>query len=134
MIETGTKTREEVVFYDTDCGGVVSNIAYLRYVEKARCGLFAQLGMELGEMNQTGLFPTVIRSEINYLKPAKLGDRLIVEAEVKSVRKLRIECAFRITNEREEGVIHAEAIQIVVLVQMPEGKPVRPPSQWVGNQ
>ena len=34
-----TDLIEEVVFYDTDSGGVVSNIAYLRYVEKARCQL-----------------------------------------------------------------------------------------------
>lgn len=134
MIEKRTTTEEEVIFYDTDCGGVVSNIAYLRYVEKARCQLFADLGMELGEMNETGLFPTVIRSEIDYLKPAKLGDRLTIEAEVKSIRRVRIECGFKIVNTAEEKVTHVEAIQTVVLVQMPGGKPVRPPGQWVGNQ
>ena len=36
MIEA--EISETVPFYDTDCGGVVSNIAYLRYVEKARTG------------------------------------------------------------------------------------------------
>jgi len=51
--------RETVLFYDTDCGGVVSNIAYLRYVEKARAALFTSLGMDLLSMTATGLFPVV---------------------------------------------------------------------------
>ena len=30
------ETQEEVMFFDTDCGGVVHNIAYLRFIETAR--------------------------------------------------------------------------------------------------
>jgi acyl-CoA thioesterase FadM len=35
------ETREEVMFFDTDCGGVVHNIAYLRMIETARTRLAA---------------------------------------------------------------------------------------------
>ena len=28
-------TEDEVMFYDTDCGGVVHNLAYLRMIEPA---------------------------------------------------------------------------------------------------
>lgn len=30
------QTDIQVMFFDTDCGGVVSNIAYLRFIEIAR--------------------------------------------------------------------------------------------------
>ena len=30
------RTQVQVMFFDTDCGGVVSNIAYLRFIEIAR--------------------------------------------------------------------------------------------------
>ena len=30
------QTEIQVMFFDTDCGGVVHNIAYLRFVEIAR--------------------------------------------------------------------------------------------------
>ena len=30
------RTEVQVMFFDTDCGGVVSNIAYLRFIEIAR--------------------------------------------------------------------------------------------------
>ncbi|MDF1816367.1 MAG: thioesterase family protein [Verrucomicrobiales bacterium] len=128
-------SQEEVVFYDTDCGGVVSNIAYLRYVEKARCHLFASLGMGLASMNETQLFPTVIRTEIDYRKPARLGDKLVVEARIASFDKVRIQCDFIIYAEEDPSakgnrVIFSEARQTVVLVQMPEGKPARVPDGW----
>ena len=34
-------TREEVMFFDTDCGGVVHNLAYLRMIETCRTRLAA---------------------------------------------------------------------------------------------
>jgi len=33
------RTKVQVMFFDTDCGGVVSNIAYLRFIEIARTRL-----------------------------------------------------------------------------------------------
>ena len=124
-------SREEVVFYDTDTGGVVSNIAYLRYVEKARCDLFSALGMPLKEMSESLVFPTVIRTEINYKKPAVLGDILTVEARVESFQKVKIFCEFLIYREEAETkVIISEAKQTVVLVKLPEGKPMRVPDHW----
>ena len=51
MQETPTiETREEVMFFDTDCGGVVHNIAYLRMIETARTRLAGLMGMKLREM------------------------------------------------------------------------------------
>lgn len=126
-----TDLIEEVVFYDTDSGGVVSNIAYLRYVEKARCQLFSQLGYPLAEMNETQIYPTVIRTEIDYRKPARLGDRLKIEARLESINKVRLDCAFAITAaDCEDEQLFAETKQTVVLVKMPEGKPVKPPKHW----
>jgi YbgC/YbaW family acyl-CoA thioester hydrolase len=66
----------EVYYFDTDAGGVVHNIAYLRMVEIARSQLAASLGWTLEEMNRTGLVPVVARTEIDYLRPARLGDSL----------------------------------------------------------
>ena len=131
------EVAEEVIFCDTDCGGVVSNVAYLRYVEKARCHLFEALGMPLREMPQSGLFPAVVRTEIDYRKPARLGDRLIVEAAGRVVDQLRIECHFQIlrapdltgSKDAQNEELLVEALQVVVLVQMPEGRPVRIPEE-----
>ena len=127
-------TREDVVFYDTDSGGVVSNIAYLRYVEKARCALFESLGMDLVSIHEKQLFPTVVRTEIDYLKPAFPGARLAVEARLESVTRVRVNCVFTIyldgSEVEDEKEIFAQATQMVALVQLPSGKPTRVPEEW----
>ena len=45
------ETREEVMFFDTDCGGVVHNLAYLRMIETCRTRLAALMGMDLRTMS-----------------------------------------------------------------------------------
>lgn len=124
---------ETVPFYDTDCGGVVSNIAYLRYVEKARTVLFARLGMPASEMMATGLFPAVVRTEIDYRSPARLGDEVRVVARLVAVEKVRAICEFRLIATAPEGEPRpvAAATQVVALVQLPEGRPRRIPSEWL---
>lgn len=123
---------ERVPFCDTDCGGVVSNIAYLRYVEKARIELFDALGMPAAAMMETGLFPAVVRTEIDYRAPARLGDELRVEAWLESVEKARVACAYALVASAPdvEPRMVARARQIVALVQMPEGRPRRIPPEW----
>ena len=59
------RTEEEVMFFDTDCGGVVHNIAYLRFIETARTRLAATMGLNLREMAESQLFPVVVRTEID---------------------------------------------------------------------
>lgn len=128
------EVQEKVMFYDTDCGGVVSNIAYLRFVEKARSALFDALGMTASEMTSSLLFPAVTRTEINYLRPAKLGDGIIVQARVVRFEKVKIHCQFDLLSDRstnDSEICFATAVQQVVLVQMPSGRPSRVPLEWI---
>lgn len=123
---------ERVMFYDTDCGGVVSNIAYLRFVEKARSALFEAMGMDLASMTTTGLFPAVVRTEVDYLFPARLGDEVRVEATLDTVEKVRVGCRFSLAvGEGEARRNAANALQTIVLVQLPSGRPKRIPTEWL---
>lgn len=123
------ETREEVMFFDTDCGGVVHNIAYLRMIETNRTRLAAMLGMRLREMAQTQLFPVVVRTEIDYRKPAKLGDELVILGRLDSVERVRFWCAFEL-RRAEDNALLITCRQSLALVQMPEGRPVRLPEDW----
>lgn len=130
MPETPTiQTREEVMFFDTDCGGVVHNLAYLRMIETARTRLAAQLGMKLREMAQTQLFPVVLRTEIDYKKPAILGDELVIHGRLDSVERVRFWCAFEMRRPADDALL-ITCRQSLALVQMPVGKPVRLPEEW----
>ena len=122
-------TEEEIMFFDTDCGGVVHNIAYLRFIETARTRLAAQLGLDLKSMAETQLFPVVVRTEIDYRKPASLGDWIRVEGEIELFERARFWCRFRVVNARDEGLL-TTCRQSLALVQMPEGRPQRLPGEW----
>lgn len=113
------ETEEEVMFYDTDCGGVVHNLAYLRMVEKCRTRLAAQLGFDLRKMGETGLFPVVVRTEADYRKPARLADVLIIKGWLAEWGKVRFWCEFEVFRDQE---LLLTARQSLALVQMPEGK------------
>lgn len=123
------KTEVQVMFFDTDCAAVVHNIAYLRFVEIARTLLAEELGMKLTEMAETQRYPVVVRTEIDYRRPAKLGDQLIVEGWLDRVERVRFWCAFRIKRPIDDALI-AECRQMLALIQMPEGKLLRLPENW----
>lgn len=124
------ETREEVMFFDTDCGGVVHNIAYLRMIETCRTRLAASMGMDLRNMAESQLFPVVVRTEIDYRRPARLGDWLTIRGSLGELSRARFWCTFEMIRE-SDGVILVTARQALALVQMPAGKPVRLPVPWL---
>ena len=128
--ETPTiETEVQVMFFDTDCAAVVHNIAYLRFIEIARTLLAEQLGMGLVGMAETGLYPVVVRTEIDYRKPARLGDKLVIIGRLESVERMRFWCAFDVVRAADSAPI-ATSRQMLALIQMPPGKPTRLPADW----
>jgi YbgC/YbaW family acyl-CoA thioester hydrolase len=123
------RTQLQVMFFDTDCGGVVSNIAYLRFIEIARTLLAEELGLALTEMAENHRYPVVVRTEIDYRRAAKLGDQLVVEGWLDRVERVRFWCAFQITRPAD-NVLIAQCRQMLALIEMPEGKLLRLPEQW----
>src|SRR5215470_2215111 len=123
------RTNVQVMFFDTDCGGLVSNIAYLRFVEIARTHLGEQLGLAVVEMAQKETYPVVVRTEIDYRRAAKLGDRLMIEGWLDRAERARFWCAFRITRPQDNTLI-ADCRQMLALIEMPTGKLLRLPDHW----
>lgn len=122
-------THEEVMFFDTDCGGVVHNLAYLRMIETCRTKLAAQMGLDLRTMAKTQCYPVVVRTEIDYRRPARLGDLLRIEGKLGEVKRARFWCEFEMKLEQSEQLL-ISCRQSLALVQMPAGKPVRLPKEW----
>ena len=132
MIATGApriRTEVQVMFFDTDCGGVVHNIAYLRFIEVARTLLAEELGLGLAAMAETQKYPVVVRTEIDYRRAAKLGDKLMIEGWLDRLGRVRFWCAFKIIRPVDETLI-AECRQVLAIIQMPETKLLRVPDEW----
>jgi len=117
------------MFFDTDCAAVVHNIAYLRFIEIARTLLAEQLGLGLAQMAEDQKYPVVVRTEIDYRRAAKLGDRLVIEGWLDRIERLRFWCGFRIVRPADDTPI-AECRQMLAIIEMPSAKLLRLPEHW----
>ena len=129
--ENAPRIRSElqVMYFDSDCAAVVHNSADLRFIEVARTLLAEELGLGLAQMAEKQKYPVVVRTEIDYRRAAKLGDRLIVEGRLDRLERVRFWCAFQIVRPADETLI-AECRQMLAIIQMPEGKLLRVPDEW----
>jgi YbgC/YbaW family acyl-CoA thioester hydrolase len=123
------RTDVQVMFFDTDCAAVVHNIAYLRFIEVARTLLAEQLGLGLSQMAKNQKYPVVVRTEIDYRRAARLGDRLVVDGWLDRLERVRFWCAFQIMRPADNALI-AECRQMLAIIQMPEAKLLRVPEEW----
>ena len=116
-----------VMYFDTDASGVVHNIAYLRFIESARTLLALRLGMSFQEIAKTNIHPVVVRTEIDYRKPALLGDILVVSAQVAKFSGARFWIDLQVLRPTDSCLL-VSCRQALALIRMPEGRPVRLPS------
>jgi YbgC/YbaW family acyl-CoA thioester hydrolase len=123
------RTEVQVMFFDTDCAAVVHNIAYLRFIEIARTLLAAELGLGLATMAETQKYPVVVRTEIDYRRAAKLGDKLTIEGWLDRLERVRFWCAFKIVRPSDQTLI-AECRQMLAIIQMPGATLLRVPEDW----
>jgi YbgC/YbaW family acyl-CoA thioester hydrolase len=123
------RTEMQVMFFDTDCAAVVHNIAYLRFIEVARTHLAEKLGLGLAQMAETQKYPVVVRTEIDYRRAAKLGDKLAVEGWLDRLERVRFWCAFKIVRPADDTLI-AECRQMLAIIEMPGAKLLRVPDDW----
>lgn len=118
-----------VLYFDTDAAGVMHNVAYLRLIEVARIALSEHLGWMLADMRDSGLVPVVARTQIDYLKPARLGDQLEIHARLARLEKVRFHLEFEMTRPAD-GALIARCAQTMVTVQLPAGRPQPVPAAW----
>jgi YbgC/YbaW family acyl-CoA thioester hydrolase len=123
------RTEVQVMFFDTDCAAVVHNIAYLRFIEIARTLLAEELGLGLAAMAETQKYPVVVRTEIDYRRAAKLGDKLVIEGWLDRLERVRFWCAFKVIRPSDQILI-AECRQMLAIIQMPGANLLRVPEDW----
>ena len=116
-----------VYYEDTDLSGVVYHANYLRYMERARSDMLRLVGidqraaMEAGE----GAY-AVSEMAINFRRPAKLDDALMVVSRLIRVRAAAVHIHQRVMRGPE---LLAEADVTAALVA-PDGRPKRQPAHW----
>lgn len=127
-----TQTHRQAIrvyFEDTDAAGIVYYANYLKFAERARTDMLRDLGISHAEMmKHDGLMLVVRRCEIDYLKPARLDDLLIIETEATKLGGASVELRQRVLRGDE---VLAELNVLVVCIGK-DGRPARIPDHVRG--
>lgn len=76
-----------VYFEDTDAGGIAYHATYLRWAERARTESLRDIGLPHSVMMERHDSILVVRRiEVEYWRPARLDDAIVVETRVVAVR------------------------------------------------
>lgn len=71
-----------VPFHDVDLAGVVWHGHYAKYLENARWALMDRIGFGLDAMIASGYLWPVVSLQVKYVRAARYGDKLRVQASV----------------------------------------------------
>lgn len=84
--------RVRVYYEDTDAGGIVYYANYLRFFERARTEWLRSLGVNQRELSTNDALEFIVRSmSIDYRRPARLDDELMLTLQITRVRGASLE-------------------------------------------
>lgn len=117
-----------VYYEDTDAGGIVYHANYLRFAERARTEALRDAGVPHSALvERHGLMFVVHRADIDYMRPARLDDLLMVETETLDVTAASV--LLRQTVMGSSGTC-AEARIKLACVRTEGNRPARIPPDW----
>ncbi|MGC1409677.1 MAG: YbgC/FadM family acyl-CoA thioesterase [Acetobacteraceae bacterium] len=117
-----------VYYEDTDAGGVVYHATYMRFAERARTEALRDVGIPHAELlRQFASMFVVRRIEVDYLRPARVDDSLIVVTELLSVGGATV--TLRQDVRGPEGSCAVLMVRLAC-VRPGNGKPGRVPQRW----
>lgn len=117
-----------VYFEDTDAYAVVYYANYLKFMERARSDMIRAAGVDqFAELAQSGSAYVVADLSINYKRPARLSDDLVVVSTVEAVRAASVLIQQRVI--RGEELLTDARVTAAFLDA--NGRPQRQPREWV---
>jgi acyl-CoA thioester hydrolase len=93
-----------VYFENTDAGGVVYHAEYLKFLERARTEWMRHLGFDHQALARNHRIVFVVtQAAVEFLKPARLDDIVVVSVQLESLGKVR--CVFAQEIRREDDLV-----------------------------
>jgi acyl-CoA thioester hydrolase len=117
-----------VYFEDTDTAGIVYYANYLKFMERARSDMLRAVGVDQRAAKDAGEgVYAVAEVKIRYLRPAQLGDDLVVVSTVQQVRAASVAIHQRVMRGSE---LLSDA-RVTAAFLDPANRPKRHPRAWV---
>jgi len=109
-----------IYYEDTDCGGVVYYANYLKYFERARTDYLERHGFSVAQLAKEGTIFMVVRAELEYKSPARLGDTLVIDTVLGDQGKASFRFS-HVIKEKTSGRIVVEG-SATLIATTPDGK------------
>ncbi|MBF0511961.1 MAG: YbgC/FadM family acyl-CoA thioesterase [Candidatus Omnitrophica bacterium] len=77
--------EKRIYYHDTDAGGIVYYGQYLCYLEEARTEFLENRGLSVETFKERGFIYVVRQCNVSYRSPARYGDTLICDAQLKKI-------------------------------------------------
>ncbi len=94
-----------VPFSETDAMGIVHHANYPLYFERGRVELLRELGRPYAELVERGLHFPVLSMNLEYRKPARFDDILIIKTHVGEISKTRLRFDYKIHSNPNDTLL-----------------------------
>ena len=122
------RLKLRVYYEDTDAGGIVYHARYLAFAERARAEALREAGVPHSELvARHGLFFVVRRAEMDYLRPVRLDEEIVVVTGPWAMGAASVEVRQRF---EVAGRSAADLLIKLACVRLADGRPVRIPDRW----
>jgi acyl-CoA thioester hydrolase len=106
-----------VYYEDTDAGGVVYHAKYLNYFERGRTEMLRTLGFEQDHlMNEEDVLFAVRSMQIDYHKPARFNDELVVTTWIEHMKKASVTFMQAIHRKGQDEILCRLQAQVACLI------------------
>ena len=113
-----------ILYSDTDSYGVVWHGAYTKWFEAARVGLVEQLGLELEELENSGIVFPVVEMNIRYKSSAKMNERIVIKTKISELKPLSVTFEHKVY-EQKTNTLRVIAHTSIVVIDTKTGKMFR---------
>ncbi len=116
-----------VYIEDTDLGGIVYYVNYLKFMERARTELLRSLGFQQQALQQQGLLFVVHSLDVRYRHPARLDDELIIRTRIKRQSVASLVFEQQVLRANDCALLCSADVKVAA-VEAPRLKPVAIPA------
>ena len=107
-----------VYIEDTDAGGIVYYVNYLKFMERSRTEFLRALGYHKPAILDEGLLLVVHSAQIDYHRSARLDDELVVTTGIIKLARTYFECKQQVFRNQEllcTGIVRVACVDVSVM-------------------
>jgi len=106
-----------VYIEDTDAGGIVYYVNYLKFMERARTEFLRHIGFDHAKMIRQGSMFVIHSANTRYLQPAVLDDELLVTVSMSNIKRSSVTFSQRVLRASSQQVLAATEVRAVCVLK-----------------